>query len=141
MKQLQLIAGTWKANLSKSQRDPNHQFQSLTVHVEVSDEAVLLSFTGVNLAGEQVAITRKRSQYSGRDAEHPMHMAREMALVGEAGLNRYLADRELTLAEKILRSFHPPPDHVLMRRQSYRLPEEDLEVGHAETNYRGKVAK
>ena len=53
------LAGTWKANLSKSQRDPNHQFQSLTLRFEVSDEAVLLIFTGVNMAGKQESGTRK----------------------------------------------------------------------------------
>ena len=53
------LAGTWKANLSKSQRDPNHQFQSLTLRFEVSDEAVLLTFTGVNMAGKQESGTRK----------------------------------------------------------------------------------
>jgi hypothetical protein len=37
------IAGTWKANLAKSQRAPNHQFQSLTLRFDVSDDAVLLS--------------------------------------------------------------------------------------------------
>ena len=59
MNRLLLIAGTWKANLSKSQRDPNHQFQSLSLHFEVSDETVLLTFTGVNPAGEPVSSTRK----------------------------------------------------------------------------------
>ena len=59
MNPLLLIAGTWKANLAESQRDPNHQFQSLTLQLEVSDEALSLAFTGVNRAGEQVSSTRK----------------------------------------------------------------------------------
>ncbi len=54
-----LLAGAWKANLSKSQRDPNHLFQSLTVHFEVSDEVVLLNFTGVDKAGKQAPSARK----------------------------------------------------------------------------------
>jgi len=53
------FAGTWKANLSKSQRHPNHLFQSLTLRFEVSDDAVLLTFTGVNMAGKQESGTRK----------------------------------------------------------------------------------
>jgi hypothetical protein len=53
------LAGTWKADLSKSQRDPNHQFQSLTLRFEVSDEAVSLTFTGVNAAGKEESGTRK----------------------------------------------------------------------------------
>ena len=59
MNPLLLIAGAWKANLGKSQRDPNHQFQSLTLHFDISGEAVLLTFTGVNRAGEDVSGTRK----------------------------------------------------------------------------------
>jgi hypothetical protein len=53
------FAGTWKANLSKSQRDPNHQFQSLTLRFEVSDEAVLLTFKGISMAGKEESGTRK----------------------------------------------------------------------------------
>jgi hypothetical protein len=53
------FAGTWKANLSKSQRHPNHLFQSLTLHFEVSDDTVLLTFTGVNMAGKQESGTSK----------------------------------------------------------------------------------
>ena len=69
MKRLPLIEGTWKANLSKSHRDPNHQFQSLRLHFEVSDEAVLLTFTGVNPAGEQGSGTRNLRPDS---KEHPI---------------------------------------------------------------------
>jgi hypothetical protein len=47
------LAGTWKANLAKSQRDPNHQFQSLTLHFEVSGDAVSLAYSGVNMSGEE----------------------------------------------------------------------------------------
>jgi hypothetical protein len=53
------LVGAWKANLEKSQRDPNHQFQSLTMRFEVSDEAMLLTFSGVNMAGKQESGTRK----------------------------------------------------------------------------------
>jgi hypothetical protein len=53
------LAGTWKADLAKSQRDPNHQFRSLTLRFEVSDEAVSLTFTGVNMAGKEESGTRK----------------------------------------------------------------------------------
>ena len=53
------LAGTWKANLSKSKRHPNHLFRSLTLHFEVSDDAVLLTYTGVNMAGKQESAKRK----------------------------------------------------------------------------------
>jgi len=45
------LAATWKANLAKSQRDPNHQFQSLTLHFEVSGDVLSLTYSGVNMAG------------------------------------------------------------------------------------------
>jgi len=53
------LAGTWNANLAKSQRDPNHQFQSLTLRFEVSGDALSLTYSGVNMAGEQESGTTK----------------------------------------------------------------------------------
>lgn len=53
------LAGTWKANLEKSQRDPNHQFQRLTMRFEVSDETVSFTFTGVNMGGKEESGTSK----------------------------------------------------------------------------------
>lgn len=52
------LAGTWKANLSKSERHPNHQFESLTLRLEVSADAVLVTYTGVNMSGQQESGTR-----------------------------------------------------------------------------------
>jgi hypothetical protein len=53
------FVGKWKANLSKSQRDPNHQFQSLALRFEISDDAILLSFTGINMSGKEESVMRK----------------------------------------------------------------------------------
>ena len=53
------FAGTWKANLSKSKQHPNHLFESATLRFEVSDEVVSLTFSGVNMAGEQESGTTK----------------------------------------------------------------------------------
>jgi hypothetical protein len=53
------LDGTWKANISRSQRDPNHLFESVTLRFEVSEDAVSLTFTGVNMSGEQESGTRK----------------------------------------------------------------------------------
>src|SRR5215471_18102020 len=79
MKQIRL-AGTWTANLSKSQRDPNHQFQSLTLHFEISKEAVLLNFTGVDKAGKQVSSARTLhpdgQEYPVADASGVVEIAR-----------------------------------------------------------------
>ncbi|MEW6209616.1 MAG: hypothetical protein AB1631_14710 [Acidobacteriota bacterium] len=53
------LAGIWKANLSKSKQHANHQFQSATLRFEISDDTVLLTFTGVNMSGQQESGTRK----------------------------------------------------------------------------------
>ena len=53
------LAGTWKANLAKSHRDPNHQFQSLTLRFEVSGYSVSLTYTGVNMGGEEESGSRQ----------------------------------------------------------------------------------
>ncbi|HEX6463322.1 MAG TPA: hypothetical protein VFZ98_02665 [Vicinamibacterales bacterium] len=49
------LAGTWAANLDKSQRDPNHQFTELTMRFEVTPDAVTLIYSGVNRAGHREA--------------------------------------------------------------------------------------
>jgi hypothetical protein len=53
------IAGTWRADLARSQRAPNHQFQSLTLRFEFADGDVLLSYSGVNMSGKEESGTRK----------------------------------------------------------------------------------
>ena len=54
-----LLEGTWKANLEKSQRDPKHLFESVTLTFQVSEDVISLTFTGVNMSGEQESGTRK----------------------------------------------------------------------------------
>jgi len=44
--------GIWVANLEKSRRHANHQFQSATLTFEVSGDAVSLTHAGVNMAGK-----------------------------------------------------------------------------------------
>lgn len=47
------FSGTWKANLARSQRDPNHQFQSATLRFVVHGDAVSLTHGGVNMSGQE----------------------------------------------------------------------------------------
>ena len=44
--------GTWVANLEKSRRHSNHQFQSATLTFEVLGDEVSLTHAGVNMAGK-----------------------------------------------------------------------------------------
>ena len=46
------IAGTWIANVEKSRRHANHQFQSATLTFAVSADVVTLTHAGVNMAGK-----------------------------------------------------------------------------------------
>jgi hypothetical protein len=47
------FAGTWTANLDKSRRHSNHQFQSATVTFEIDGDAIKLTHAGVNASGKQ----------------------------------------------------------------------------------------
>jgi hypothetical protein len=44
--------GTWIANIEKSRRHINHQFQSATLTFEVSVDVVSLIHAGINMAGK-----------------------------------------------------------------------------------------
>ena len=46
------FTGTWKADFARSQRDPNHQFQSATLRFAVYGDAVSLTHGGVNMSGK-----------------------------------------------------------------------------------------
>jgi hypothetical protein len=46
------LPGRWVANLEKSRRHANHQFQSATLTIDVSGEMVSLTHAGVNMAGK-----------------------------------------------------------------------------------------
>ena len=45
------FAGTWIANIEKSRRHANHQFQSATLTFEISGDDVSMTHAGVNMSG------------------------------------------------------------------------------------------
>jgi len=47
------FSGTWVANIEKSKRHPNHQFQSATMEFTVAGNTVTLKHGGVNAGGQQ----------------------------------------------------------------------------------------
>jgi hypothetical protein len=51
------LDGTWIANVAKSQRHQNHQFQSATLRFEVSGDAISLTQAGVNMSGKHESST------------------------------------------------------------------------------------
>jgi hypothetical protein len=46
------FTGTWIANIEKSRRHTNHQFQSATLRFEVTGDAVSITHAGVNMSGK-----------------------------------------------------------------------------------------
>jgi hypothetical protein len=62
------LAGPWTANLAKSHRHANHQFQRATMHFAVDGPAVSLRFEGVNAAGQHEAGVR---QFEADGVAHP----------------------------------------------------------------------
>ena len=51
------LTGTWVANLDKSRRHKNHQFQSASLRFEVSGNNVSLTQAGVNMSGKDESST------------------------------------------------------------------------------------
>ena len=50
---MSVFVGTWIANIEKSRRHANHQFESATLSFDVSGDVVTLIHSGVNAAGKQ----------------------------------------------------------------------------------------
>ena len=51
------FSGTWVANIAKSKRHPNHQFQSATTECAVVGNSVTFKSDGVNAEGQQASRT------------------------------------------------------------------------------------
>ena len=47
------FVGLWKANLSKSKRDPSHQFERATLRFDVDGDSVTLTHGGINASGHE----------------------------------------------------------------------------------------
>ena len=50
---MNVLDGVWVANLAKSHRHANHQFQRATLTIRVDGEFVSLHHAGVNMAGKE----------------------------------------------------------------------------------------
>lgn len=50
---MSVFAGTWIANIEKSRRHVNHQFQNATLRFDISGDVVTLTHGGVNASGKQ----------------------------------------------------------------------------------------
>ena len=48
-----ILSGVWVANLAKSHRHVNHQFQRATLTISVDGELVSLHHAGVNMSGKE----------------------------------------------------------------------------------------
>jgi hypothetical protein len=61
--------GTWIANIEKSRRHVDHQFQSATLTFEISGDVVSLTHAGVNMAGKSESGT---TVLNADGQEHPV---------------------------------------------------------------------
>ena len=64
---IESFLGTWTANLSKSQRDANHQFDGATLTFQTSGDDILLTHSGVNAKGDgwQMALRQAETHLRG----------------------------------------------------------------------------
>jgi hypothetical protein len=87
------LVGQWTANLSKSRRDANHQFESATLRFEVAGDAVTITHGGVNASGhEESGVTTLQAD----GEEHALPEAPGMVVV-----TRWVGSRALeTVARK-----------------------------------------
>jgi hypothetical protein len=63
------FSGTWEANHSESELDPNHRFRQATLHIEVTGEAFSVRAEGVGPDGEPCV---EESTIRVDGAEHPV---------------------------------------------------------------------
>jgi acyl-CoA synthetase (NDP forming) len=52
------LHGNWIADVAKSARHANHQFQNATMRLDVDADVVVLSYQGVNASGKQESSTQ-----------------------------------------------------------------------------------
>lgn len=52
------LTGSWIANLAKSRRHANHQFQSATMRFDVAPDTVQCTYEGINASGNHEANTQ-----------------------------------------------------------------------------------
>ena len=72
------FSGTWVANIAKSKRHPNHQFQSATMEFAVVGNTVTLKHGGVNAGGQQESAT---IVLEADGKEHPIPQAPGVTVV------------------------------------------------------------
>ena len=61
--------GTWIANIAKSRRHANHQFQRATLTFEVTEDGISMTQAGVNMSGKHESGT---TRYKPDGQEHAM---------------------------------------------------------------------
>lgn len=66
-----LLAGNWTANILKSKRDPNHQFQSATLRIEVAGNVVRITSGGVSKTGKAVKESTLELRLDGKERPLP----------------------------------------------------------------------
>jgi hypothetical protein len=78
MSRIDPFTGTWVANIEKSRRHANHQFQQATLRFAVSGDTVTLIHGGVNMAGKEESGT---TVLEADGLEHPVPQAPGVVVV------------------------------------------------------------
>ncbi len=74
------FVGEWTANLSKSQRDANHQFAGATMRFEGEGDALHVIVSGINASGNEESST---TTYYPDGREYPVAQAPDTVSVAE----------------------------------------------------------
>jgi len=72
------LVGVWVANIEKSSRHANHQFQSATLTVAITGHVVSLHHAGVNMSGKQESGT---TELLADGEPHPVSQAPGVTVV------------------------------------------------------------
>ena len=91
--------GTWVANIEKSQRHANHQFQSATLTFEVAGEVVSMTHAGVNMAGKQESGT---SVLHPDGQEHPVSAEAPGVVVVTKWVGSHVLESEARKDERVV---------------------------------------
>ena len=65
------LAGTWIANIEKSERHENHRFANATMRFAIADEEVRINYEGVNASGK-LESSEQVLNADGLPHDHPL---------------------------------------------------------------------
>jgi hypothetical protein len=80
------LAGSWVANIEKSQRHVNHQFQQATMRFDINGDRVSLTYGGINHSGRE---EHGHQVFLADGADHPVPGAPGIVSTSTLGPNAF----------------------------------------------------